>query len=192
MFNPPLTKKEIIIQGMLFLILIITTYFFIFDFFDQKILVTKSDDVYYFIEKYNIDIQYQKNAPEKVISKVKADYNLENPDLKAYVGGTPEAPIIFIVNATNFNYLLNHETGHIFWVVALSKKERNQYKIYYNQTNIFMRYWFWSPIHEINAEEHFAEAFRCYFEKWRTCYIGLTNDQKALLKNAIERAKNEN
>ena len=184
-----------IIEYLLFLILIILAYYIIFDIFDQIIPVTKSDEVYYFIEKYNTTIQYNNNVSNKAISDFEEYYNVDNLDnnnLRGYAKGNLKKPIIVVLNTRHLHYTLNHETGHIFWSKGLSKEERNQYELYYNQTSNFTRYWFWSYVHKKDANEHFAEAFRCYFEKWRTCYLGLTKDQKTFLKNTITRELNEN
>lgn len=194
MLKNTLTKKVNLFSIVLLLIIAFLFYYSIFDIFDQNIPVSKSDDVYYFIEKYNITLQYNNNASNKIIKGLEEYYNIHNlnkDNFGGYVGGTFRNPIIFMLNGRNYHYVLNHETGHIFFELGLSEEERNQYELYYNQTSKFTRYWFWSFLHKKSAEEHFAEAFRCYFEKWRTCYIGLTNGQKTFLKNVIERERNE-
>ena len=147
------------------------------------------DDFYYFKEKYDVRVHIQEKFEDGRVKEYAQAHDINSSMVKGYNSVSKTNADIFALNLSFKNDLLMHEMGHIVWNRALSEEEKIEYSRIYKETrsriNIISVPW---KVVD-NPEENFAESFKCYYSKFRLCYLTLSKEQKEFLAEMVAKAR---
>lgn len=146
------------------------------------------DDFYLFKEKHNVQVHIQEKFEDGRVEEYARVHDINSSMVKGYYSVSKTNADIFALNLSFKNDLLMHEMGHIVWNKELSDEERSEYGLIYNETRGKINIMFipWRVVD--NTEENFAESFKCYYSKYRLCYLTLSKEQKEFLAETVKKA----
>jgi len=91
--------------------------------------------------------------------------------------------IAIYTNENNPDYIIDiaeHEMGHYLWYEFLTKKQKDEYKLIFNKTNIYV-----SDYAETSVEEDFSETMLHYLQSV-TQIKKIPHDRQEFFENNIE------
>lgn len=147
------------------------------------------DDFYYFKEKYDVRVHIQEKFEDERVKEYAQAHGINSSMVKGYNYVNKTNADIFVLNLSFKNDLLMHEMGHIVWGRELDDDSKREYARIYNEagSKLEIMYIQWNVSNE--EEEIFAESFKCYYSKFRLCYLTLNKEQKEFLAETVAKAR---